>query len=177
LRCDDGVRKCLLFGIDRKCAGGQNDALTHTGSRAFEVIYFGHRRPALIQWRVGEHRSIVLDLNSVGCTSAAITRKEPSKSLCFSDFTNRDSETVRPWMSWIHIAVGFSVPVLFARSRARPSIWSFVWIDQTCWVAAAALPPVLAFVPRHSVGCSRFSGQSGLRGRPSGRQTPLAVDP
>jgi cytochrome c biogenesis protein CcdA len=24
------------------------------------------------------------------------------------------SETVRPWMSWIHIAAGFSVPLLFA---------------------------------------------------------------
>jgi hypothetical protein len=40
-----------------------------------------------------------------------------SKGACepqHSDFAIGDSETVRPWMSWIHIVVGFSVPVVFA---------------------------------------------------------------
>ena len=56
----------------------------------------------------------MVELNSVSCASAAISRKEPANPSIFSDFTIWDSETVRPWMSWIHIAVGFSVPVLFA---------------------------------------------------------------
>ena len=92
-----------------------------------------------------------------------------------------------------------------ARSRARPSIWSFVRIDQTCLGRSGGFAPVSLPLfhgtrlgshsldpawpyssarlqrrehvpPDEALESVRFSRQSGLRGRPSGKR-PVANDP
>ncbi len=63
-----------------------------------------------------------------------------------------------------------------ARSRTRPSIWSFVRIDQTCFGRRGGFAQ-LAFVPRHALVGRRDNDHFILHSRPPRLQTLRRMEP
>ena len=80
--------------------------MVHGGAAMVTLVLLGVLIPVhlLRAWPVGNNRfsgSLMVGLNTVLVVTAF--------GLYYFG-----SDTVRPWMSWIHIAVGFSLPVLLA---------------------------------------------------------------
>jgi cytochrome c biogenesis protein CcdA len=80
--------------------------MVHGGAAMMTLLLLGALIPVhvLRSWRNGKNLvsgSVMITLNALLVVTAF-------------GLYYLGSETVRPWMSWIHIAVGFSVPVLFA---------------------------------------------------------------
>jgi hypothetical protein len=80
--------------------------MVHGGAAMVTLLLLGALIPVhvLRSWRAGKNLvtgSVVITLNTLLVVTAF-------------GLYYLGSETVRPWMSWTHIVVGFSVPLLFA---------------------------------------------------------------
>ena len=80
--------------------------MVHGGAAMLTLLLLGALIPVhvLRSWRSGNNLvsgSVMITLNTLLIVTAF-------------GLYYLGSETVRPWMSWIHLVVGFSVPVLFA---------------------------------------------------------------